>query len=210
MECLTLGAQTRNKQSVNFVTCLHLKGGARQGLTRLLDEIVYITPSQIPLNRFTLAKKNRNVRKSHRMGWSKISYHVPNFQFAYHTIREIFSLTLDIKETSTQQDRQDKLQRRMRDVSVPDLLCVLNNVFNVGFHISELYRSLNNEQKQIALKKTIKLLTYYVSNSKFFITLSKFQPPFQVLQASMGHSDRRWWLHRRGVVAVAQRNVQNR
>lgn len=90
-------------------------------------------------------------------------------QISYHTIREIFSLTLDIKDTSTQQDRQDKVQRRMKDVSVPELLCVLNNIFNVGFHISDLYRSLNNEQKQMALRKTIKLLTYYVCS--YFKTL---------------------------------------
>lgn len=48
-------------ESVNYVTCLHVKGDARQGMTRLLDEIVYITPKQIPVNRFTLSKKDKKV-----------------------------------------------------------------------------------------------------------------------------------------------------
>lgn len=61
INCLKSGKDHSTHESVNFVTCLHIKGDPRQGLTRLLDEIVYITPKEIPVNRFTLNKNNRKV-----------------------------------------------------------------------------------------------------------------------------------------------------
>ena len=40
---------------------LLIKGEARQGKTRLLDEIVYITPEEIPVIRFSLTTKDQKV-----------------------------------------------------------------------------------------------------------------------------------------------------
>ena len=40
-----------------------IKGEARQGKTRVLDEIVYTTPEDIPVNRFKLTKADQKVVK---------------------------------------------------------------------------------------------------------------------------------------------------
>ena len=40
---------------------LVIKGEARQGKTRLLDELVYITPETISVNKILLTKKNQKV-----------------------------------------------------------------------------------------------------------------------------------------------------
>lgn len=42
-------------------TGLLIRGEARQGLTRVLDEIIYITPAEIPVNRFLMIKNDLTV-----------------------------------------------------------------------------------------------------------------------------------------------------
>lgn len=46
---------------VNRHTSLLIRGDARQGLTRMLDEMVYCTPPDVPINRFSLNSQDRNV-----------------------------------------------------------------------------------------------------------------------------------------------------
>lgn len=40
---------------------LVIKGEARQGKTRLLDECIYVTPAHIPISKLTLSSKDRKV-----------------------------------------------------------------------------------------------------------------------------------------------------
>lgn len=43
------------------VAGLLIRGEARQGLTRVLDEMIYITPAEIPVNRFMMIKNDVTV-----------------------------------------------------------------------------------------------------------------------------------------------------
>lgn len=49
------------QEPTELTTCILINGRARQGATRLLDEIVYLTPTSIPINRFTLEANDANV-----------------------------------------------------------------------------------------------------------------------------------------------------
>lgn len=55
---------------------LLIKGEARQGKSRLLDEIVYITPPEILVNKFTLTEKDLKVLL---VGCEKLAPHFDRF-----------------------------------------------------------------------------------------------------------------------------------
>ncbi|XP_068895089.1 adenylate cyclase type 10-like isoform X2 [Tenebrio molitor] len=119
---------------------LLIKGEARQGKSRLLDEIVYITPPEILVNKFTLTEKD--------------------LKMPYQTIRLIFNVPLSIQKDSSSKEKEQKLLTMLKRIKVPDLMCVFNHVFGVNFKNSELYMSLNEDARKVALKKMIKQLCY--------------------------------------------------
>ncbi|RZC42671.1 adenylate cyclase type 10-like [Asbolus verrucosus] len=119
---------------------LLIQGEARQGKTRLLDELIYTTPSEIPVNRFNLTLTDHKI--------------------PYQTMRLIFNTPLNLTAESTTKQKEEKLLLMLRKMQVPDLLCLLNNMFGVNFKNSELYLSLSERARQIALRKLIKQLCY--------------------------------------------------
>lgn len=71
---------------------------------------------------------------------------------------------MGINENSSQQDREEKLKRRLKYIDVPELYCILNTIFNVAFHISHVYVRLTPQQRNTALKKLIRLLAHTVNS----------------------------------------------
>ncbi|XP_044263925.1 adenylate cyclase type 10-like isoform X1 [Tribolium madens] len=117
-----------------------IRGEPRQGKTRLLDEFVYITPSHIPVHKLTMAMKDKKI--------------------PYQAIRLVFNAPLQLAPWASVKEKEQKLLDALRKIQVPDLLCILNNVFGVNFKHSDLYLSLTENAKLVALKKMIKQLCY--------------------------------------------------
>ncbi|KAK4883887.1 hypothetical protein RN001_000158 [Aquatica leii] len=123
--------------------CFHsilIHGDPRIGKTRMLDEFVYVTPSSIPVNRFTLIKRDEKV--------------------PYYTIHRILSMPLGLTELSTIEDKETKLKLRLQKLKSSDWFCSLNKVFNVNFEKSAAYKALSNQNKLEVLQIVIKQLCY--------------------------------------------------
>ncbi|KYB27283.1 Adenylate cyclase type 10-like Protein [Tribolium castaneum] len=119
---------------------LLISGDARQGKTRLLDELVYLTPSEIPVSKVVLTELDQNI--------------------PYQCVKLIFGPPLLISKSSTSHKKQQVIQDKLNKIQVPELMCVLNNVFDVNFKVSDLYMSLKVQARKIALVKMIKQLCY--------------------------------------------------
>lgn len=152
-ECLEVSKGTKviALEKLNHHNTLLIRGEARQGKTRLLNEMVYVTPRDIPINRFILTNRDNKV--------------------PYQTIQIIFAKALGLTEMSTEIDRQSKILLRLAKLDVPDVLCALNPVFSVHFDQSVVYINLTPERKQLVLKKLIKQLCQAVINFIILIQL---------------------------------------
>ncbi|KAJ3648251.1 hypothetical protein Zmor_020069 [Zophobas morio] len=133
---------------------LLIKGEARQGKTRLLDEIVYITPEEIPVIRFSLTTKDQKI--------------------PYQAIRLIFSSTLSLNKDSSIKEKEQQLLKRLRQIQVPDLLCTLNAVFGVRFKNSSLFLSLAQSTRTVTLMKMIKQLAYACFVRQYVLAIDNF------------------------------------
>ncbi|KAK9746114.1 Adenylate and Guanylate cyclase catalytic domain [Popillia japonica] len=119
---------------------LILSGEARQGKKRLLEEIIYLNPRAIPIY--------------------KIRVNIRDKQKPYKAIQSFFAPTLGITSRSSAKERELRLMTRLRKMKVPELLCLLNPIFNVNFEKTALFKRLTEVQKNIATKKMIKQLCY--------------------------------------------------
>lgn len=54
-------SRAENKQDDEFFGMLLIQGESRQGKTRLLEELIYVTDSETPICRFTLTKADSKV-----------------------------------------------------------------------------------------------------------------------------------------------------
>lgn len=155
-ECLELAKSKRVQATVleklNHHNLLLMRGEARQGKTRLLNELVYVTPKDIPVNRFFLTNRDTKV--------------------PYQTIQIIFAKALGLTEMSSETDRQSKLLQHLAKLDVPDVLCALNPVFSIRFDQTMVYMNLTPERKLLVLKKLIKQLCQAVT--KFIIPFVHF------------------------------------
>lgn len=141
-ECIEVSKQKGKKvtalEMLNHHNMLLIHGDARQGKTRLLNELVYVTPREIPVNRFLLTNRDNKV--------------------PYQTIQTIFLKALGLTETSTERERQRRLHKRLAKLDAADVLCALNPVFSVHFEQSQLYNNMSPDRKLLVLKKLIKQL----------------------------------------------------
>lgn len=147
-ECIEVsklkGKKAMTLQMLNHHNMLLVKGDARQGKSRLINELVYATEEDIPINRFLLTNRDTKV--------------------PFQTIQLMFLKVLGLNELSSERDRQHKLLKRLGKLDVPEVLCALNSVFSVHFDQSTLYMELSPEKKQMVLKKLIKQLCKAVNN----------------------------------------------
>lgn len=120
-----------------------IKGEARQGKTRLLEELIFITPNSIPLIKVHLQEKD--------------------FKKPYSAIQLIFNQPLQLTENSPPEEKEQRLVMLLRAIQVPDMLCVLNNLFGVNFEKSKFYLSLDDERREKALREMIKQICHFVS-----------------------------------------------
>lgn len=124
-----------------------LVGEARQGKSRLIDELVYITPEEVPVIKLIMRKEHHKI--------------------PYHTIRLIFHPPLFFVKHTTVSGRTRRILDVLHNVKVPDFLCVLNDVFAVDFPKSASYLSFNEKERKKALRKMLKLLARAVSKLRF-------------------------------------------
>ncbi|XP_043251737.1 adenylate cyclase type 10-like [Colletes gigas] len=108
-------------------------GEPRIGKTRLLDEFTQNIPSGVHYNYIPL--------------------HVEDAKAPYNLIHLIFSMPLGFTVTSTRKEREDKLLLHLRKVRQTQLLCVLNQPFNVRFTITHRYNALTDIAKWKVLRK---------------------------------------------------------
>ncbi|KAF5300893.1 hypothetical protein FQR65_LT09056 [Abscondita terminalis] len=132
--------RSKTLQNEDLLRGILIYGEPRVGKTRLLDEFVYTTPSGIPVNRFTLAKRDAKM--------------------PYLTIQKILSMPLGITELSTMEDREIKLKLNLQKIKSSDWYCALNKVFNVNFEKSLAYKSLSTQNKLGVLEIILKQLCY--------------------------------------------------
>lgn len=119
-----------------------IKGDARQGKTRLLEELLYITPSSIPVIRVHLQEKD--------------------FKKPYNTIQLIFNQPLQLTSFSTSEEKQQRLVMILRQIQVPEMFCVLNQLFGVNFEKSKIYLSLDDDNREKTLREMVKQICQIV------------------------------------------------
>ncbi|XP_046822175.1 adenylate cyclase type 10-like [Vespa crabro] len=113
-----------------------------------------------------IIKKNEDVRRNgiKHTKWYPIKLHFSCFnrhaeQKPYTLFHLIFSLPLKFSSTSTSKDREDKLMRLLNNILYPEYLCVLNEVFNVRFPLTEEYTTFKELEKHRILQKLLIYLT---------------------------------------------------
>jgi adenylate cyclase 10 len=190
-----LRASSINEQQYKM---LLIKGEARQGKTRILDEIVYVTPANVAVNSFILTEKDRKVIVVVVVG---ITQRRSCFKIPYQTMRLIFSQPLSLTTESSIKEKEQKILTLLRKIQVPDLLCVLNNMFGVNFKKSELYLSLSESERKLALRKMIKQLCYAVRRNSS-PTLLLLTHCSVVLRQNVGPCNRRLRVHGRRIVGA--------
>lgn len=62
-------------------------------------------------------------------------------------------MALGFNVATTLKERENKLVSQLGHIRQPEFLCVLNQLFNVRFTISEPYKTLSDEQKRKVLHK---------------------------------------------------------
>lgn len=137
-------------EMLNHHNMLLLQGEPRQGKTRLLNELVYATDRDMPINRFLLTNRDNKM--------------------SFQTIQLIFSKALGLNDNSTEKDRQQKLLKRLGKLDVPEAICALNPVFSVHFDQSTVYMEFSPEKKLLVLRKLLKQLCKAVNHSNTYCT----------------------------------------
>lgn len=132
-------------EMLNHHNMLLIRGDARQGKTRLLSELVYVTQKEIPVNRIALTNRDNKV--------------------PFQMVQMMFSKVMGWEEGTTERDRQRTLTKRLAKLDVPEVLCALNPVFSVHFETSPRYLKLSTEKRSLVLMKLIKQLCKAVHTS---------------------------------------------
>lgn len=88
------------------------------------------------------------------------------FQSTYTTVRLIFEPALGLSETSSMEERQDKILSKFGDDKDVCLLASLNPVFNVKFDLLQQFLDMNQEEQLNAQKKMKRKLYTKVSSQK--------------------------------------------
>ncbi|XP_017785074.1 PREDICTED: adenylate cyclase type 10-like [Nicrophorus vespilloides] len=127
------------KQQIK-ASALVIFGNPRQGKTRLTEEILFCTPLDVPIFRIKLIASDKAV--------------------PYQAIRLLFAVPLGITDKSNVNDRELKITFKLKHMPVPELICVLNNIFKVNFSKTELFMGLSEKEKYVACKKTLKQLCH--------------------------------------------------
>ncbi|XP_022909660.1 adenylate cyclase type 10-like [Onthophagus taurus] len=134
---------------------LIISGDARQGKCRLLDELVYLNPKNIPM--------------------TVVKLHTSDHKVPFRGIQLYFSGPLGITAKCSAKEREIRLLSRLRNMKVPELLCLLNPIFHVDFEKTALFNSLTAAQKKLATGKMIKQLCYGCFSSFWVVALRKVQ-----------------------------------
>lgn len=149
--------KNRNVSSVDVIiqNVLIYKGEARQGKTRLLDELLYLTPSLYNVTRVHLLPRHQNT--------------------AFSTVSLTMARVLGLNQKDSVSRREAVLRGALKHLDIPQLLCSLNEVFNVQFELSELFLNLPDVRKnevrgslfQQLLKQNTKFWVVIVDNLEY-------------------------------------------
>ncbi|XP_044745278.1 adenylate cyclase type 10-like [Coccinella septempunctata] len=117
----------------NAINAVYIRGYPKEGKTRLLHELIVRTPSNLPVHFITMHSGEEDI--------------------PFHFIRRFFSITFSSNlNTSTVQERQIELYKRLSDMSQNNMLWSMNRVFNVNFPETGEYWTFTSEEKlQITL-----------------------------------------------------------
>nr|XP_023016522.1 adenylate cyclase type 10-like [Leptinotarsa decemlineata] len=131
------------KSQKQFNNMLILQGVYRQGKSRLLEELIFVTDPNIPVNRFAV---------------NAFDYEMP-----YRTIQLLFQRFTEIIPEMPEHEKQQKIKARLRmRPDVEPFLCYLNIVFNVNFPITEEYKRQDKKGKYKMLRNTFKIFCQQV------------------------------------------------
>ncbi|CAG9821448.1 unnamed protein product, partial [Phaedon cochleariae] len=122
-----------------FQNMLILQSGNRQGKSRLLEEIIYITDPDVPLNKMSLCG---------------FDYEVP-----YRTIQWIFQKFINCNAETSEEEKQKIIRSRLMNRSTLEpFLCFLNPVFDVNFPLSDNYNMMDRSLKYETLQYIFRIL----------------------------------------------------
>lgn len=131
------------------------KGAARQGKTRLLDELFYLTPQKYNSRRINLFPQNQKVP----------------FSAIFLSVGGI--LGIYPKETAKQ--RETQIFKLLAKVKVNELLCSLNEVFNVNFEMSNIFFNLPYDKKNEVRIALFKHLILSISSSLWVLIIDNLE-----------------------------------
>ena len=153
----------------NHHNALVITAAARQGKSRFLDELIYLNPKDIPFYKIKLTKSDQNVPCKITLGFYLSLRTNVILQIPHSTIRKFFAVPLGITPGSSTKDRQDRLLIRLRKMQIPELICLVNPIFNVNFEKTALFGILSDIQRKVATEKMIKQLCFGVGISVYLI-----------------------------------------
>lgn len=103
------------------------KGEARQGKTRLLDELLYLTPPEYNIVKVNLLPLHQKI--------------------PFSGVAISMSHIVGIHPKDSVAKKESILREALKQMEVPQLLCSLNDIFNVEFELSMVFLGLSDNKK---------------------------------------------------------------
>lgn len=126
----------------DYSNAILFRGEPRQGKTRLLDELVFLTPASIPVHRITLLPRDAAV--------------------SFRTIDLLFGILLGDTDDVHRFQREENIRKRLTKLKATDVLCALNDILKVDFPMTSFYTNLSAHFRHEIKKKLIRQLIYSV------------------------------------------------
>ncbi|CAH1106140.1 unnamed protein product [Psylliodes chrysocephalus] len=147
---------SKSKSKDLFFNTLIFQGAFRQGKTRLLEEILFLTDQTVA---------------SQRYSFSAFDYDVP-----YRAIRTIFFSFFDIPLSANETLKQKQIKTYITNKpEIAEYLCFLNVIFDVNFPHSMEYKAMDRKKKYKTLQNVFKKFCKMVFDKFYLLVIDDSQ-----------------------------------
>ncbi|KAL0279012.1 UNVERIFIED_CONTAM: hypothetical protein PYX00_000659 [Menopon gallinae] len=162
-----LGRSKEIHEFMNFITHYNngnptnfflVYGHARIGKTRLITELVHIAEKFFAEQGSARKQGHSNDSRRSNLDVCFIQLSEEDYKSSYSTIRLMYQPALGLNESSTPEEREEKIISKLGDVKGAHILSSLNTIFNVKFNTSMKYQNLSEEEKMLAKEMVRKML----------------------------------------------------
>ncbi|KAK6624592.1 hypothetical protein RUM44_011451 [Polyplax serrata] len=154
----------------NRINFMVIYGKARIGKTRLVAGLVNLAEKHVFEIEGNSLRKHRD--KSHFLEINVMSLTEDDSK-SYSAVRLLFQQPLGLSETSSVEEREDKIVSKLGEVREVHILSAFNPIFNVNFDLTPQYLILSQQEQTDAQKNLLKHLYIkcFPKGSKWLIVI---------------------------------------